>query len=37
VLVLPPDTEAETASNVLSQAAEQRSREDLLAEAGLEA
>ncbi|MDQ1632617.1 MAG: hypothetical protein QOC80_2589 [Frankiaceae bacterium] len=36
VLVLPPDTEAGTASNVLSQAAEQRSREDLLAEAGLE-
>jgi hypothetical protein len=36
VLVLPTDTEAETASNVLSQAGEQRSREDLLAEAGVE-
>lgn len=37
VLVLPSDTEAEAASNVLSQAGGERSREDLLADAGVEA
>jgi hypothetical protein len=36
VLVLPSDTEAGAASNVLSQVGDQRSREDLLAEAGVE-
>jgi hypothetical protein len=36
VLVLPSDTEAEAASNVLSRAGEQLSREDLLAEAGVD-
>jgi hypothetical protein len=36
VLVIPPDTEQETAASLLKSAAEDRSRSELLAEAGIE-